>query len=189
MVRIAAAAASLFALVGSAAAQQLQITSPNSNTWWVAQSVNVMAWNCQESPYTNFTVLIANPDPQILPAPLAIIGIQYNYDCSKEITQQQSAQPAASGYTLIFADPFNSTNVFATSEPFEIRPLGSQYPSQVPQANESAITSGDNAQPTGGNGNGTSSGSNNDNAAAGLNIKAAFGISLAAVGAAIGLMA
>ena len=54
---------------------------------------------------------IANTDPKILPAPLPFIAQQNNFDCSKSITQDQINQPVATGYTIIFADPLNNTNV------------------------------------------------------------------------------
>ncbi|KAI5994907.1 hypothetical protein F5J12DRAFT_856539 [Pisolithus orientalis] len=115
------------ALVGAASAQ-LTITNPSSDSWWVAQSSNTLAWTCNTSPYSNFTILLANSNPSVLVQPIAIIAIQENYDCSKTITQQQSTQPAATGYTVQFANPLNSTDVYATSETFEIKALGSSYP-------------------------------------------------------------
>jgi hypothetical protein len=116
-----------------AAATSLQITQPSSSIWWVAKSQNVLAWNCQSGTdsVTNFTVLISNVNPSILAAPLAIIAIQQNFDCSIIITQDEASQPAATGYTILFANPLNNTDVYATSEQFEIKPLGSLYPSQV----------------------------------------------------------
>ncbi|KAF9491711.1 hypothetical protein BDN71DRAFT_1452405 [Pleurotus eryngii] len=115
------------ALVSSASAA-LTVLTPNANTWWVAQSENVFSWSCSDSPSQTFTVLIGNQDNKILTQPQAVIAIQNNADCSKAITQQQANFTAASGYFLQLANPLNQTDVFAQSEPFEVRPLGAAYP-------------------------------------------------------------
>lgn len=43
---------------------------------WVAQSQNTLRWNCEQTTYTNWTVLITNPDATILSGPLALIAIR-----------------------------------------------------------------------------------------------------------------
>jgi len=183
MVRLATAS---FALAGLATlAQGFSVTSPNANTWWVAKSLNVLNWDCKatDAPAT-FTVLIANKDPKVLVAPLAIIGIENNFDCSKEISQDQSNQAAGTGYTILLADPLNNTHVYATSDEFEIKPLGSTYPSQA-----SPSAGGSNAASGSGSATGTSSGAKptNSNSALGLSMEA--GWVLAGLGAIVGLIA
>jgi len=157
----------------------LQVTSPGSNIWWVAKSNNVLAWNCKDAPTpAQFTVLIANKDQNVLTAPIAIIGIEDNYQCSQLITQDQSNQPAALGYTIILADTLNNTNVYATSQEFEIKALGSAYPT--------TSTSG-GASPT--NGTGTSSGSTATSTKSGAEkVVMSVGTALAAMGMVFGLV-
>ncbi|KAF8841090.1 hypothetical protein BDN67DRAFT_1068755 [Paxillus ammoniavirescens] len=140
--RILLAAAAL----ASAASAQLTVTNPSANSWWVAQSANTLAWTCNTSPYQTYTVVLTNSNPSILSGPLAIIAIQQNYDCSETITQQQAAQPAATGYIIQLTNPLNNTEVYAESEPFEIKALGSAYP-----ASSSAVSAT-------GSGTGTSTG-------------------------------
>lgn len=128
-----------------AAAANLEVTEPSTDIWWVAQSTNVMAWNCQSqvnqpNPINNFTVLINNVNPSVLAGPLAFIAIQELDQCSITVSPNQVNQPASSGYILLLADDFNNTNVYATSQQFEIRPLGSAYPSQV--SSSSSVASG-----------------------------------------------
>lgn len=118
----------------------------------VAQSANTLAWTCNTSPYNNFTVLLANSNPSILVQPIAIIAIQESYDCSKTITQQQSAQPAATGYTVLLANPLNSTDVYATSETFEIKALGSSYPATSSASSPSGTSSSSSPSSTGSSG-------------------------------------
>ncbi|KAG0702184.1 hypothetical protein DFH29DRAFT_805287 [Suillus ampliporus] len=142
--RLALAAAALLSVVSA----QLTITSPGTNDWWVASSVNTLAWSCSSSPYQNFTIIIANTNTSILAAPLPIIAVEYNYQCSLTITQQQSAQPAATGYTIMLASTLNITDIYATSEPFEIKALGSSYPTTTSSAGSSATSTGGAAQAT-----------------------------------------
>ncbi|KAG1771986.1 hypothetical protein EV702DRAFT_1134928 [Suillus placidus] len=122
--RLALACAALLSVVSA----QLTITSPGTNDWWVASSQNTISWTCTTSTFLNFTILLSNSNTAVLAAPLAIIAVQENYDCSKTITQQQSAQPAGTGYTVLFASTLNSTDIYAQSQPFEIKALGSSYP-------------------------------------------------------------
>ncbi|KAF9479853.1 hypothetical protein BDN70DRAFT_660556 [Pholiota conissans] len=138
---VLAASALLLSSVGHVAAD-LQITSPSSSIWWVAQSQNLISWTCHDTTIGNFTVLVSNTDPKIAVAPQAIISIQQNFDCSIIVTQDQANQAAGTGWLILLANPFNSTDVYATSEPFEIKPLGSLYPSQVTPSDASVASSG-----------------------------------------------
>ncbi|KAF9446626.1 hypothetical protein P691DRAFT_776716 [Macrolepiota fuliginosa MF-IS2] len=127
-------------LAGLAAAQGLQITNPSANSWWVAKSANTFSWTCNSSPQSQFTVLVSNSNPAILVSPIAIIAIESNVDCSKLITQDQSNQPASGGYRIILANPLNSSDIYAQSDEFEIKPLGSAYPSTTPATGPSATS-------------------------------------------------
>jgi len=152
MVKLAAiipSAALLLASFGGVATG-LQVTSPSSSIWWVAKSFNLIAWTCNDSQYATFTILINNTDPTVLTAPIAVIAIQNNYDCSITITQDQANQPVGTGWTVLLANPLNNTDVYATSEPFEIKALGSAYPSQASgtSGNVTASSSGSAASST-----------------------------------------
>ncbi|EJF63833.1 hypothetical protein DICSQDRAFT_55076 [Dichomitus squalens LYAD-421 SS1] len=180
--------ATLFALASGVTAQ-LTILSPGGpDLWWVAQSDNDITWTCKTSPYTNFTVLIANSDPTVLVQPQAFIAQQNNFDCSELITKDRVNMPPATGYTIQLADPFNETNVYATSQPFEIKPLGSVYPasSATPTATGSATGSASgSATETKAGAAAASSSASGSNGAAGL---VAPGSLAAAAIAALGLM-
>jgi len=143
------------AFVASVAAQSI-ITSPSAAVWWVAKSENTLSWNCHDpsiSSHTTFTVLVTNQNATILDAPLAFISPQANADCSKVVGQNQLSAPAAPGYTILFADPLNETNIFATSDVFEIKPLGVTYPTFTPGLSSSSPS------PTSGGANSASSSS------------------------------
>ncbi|PPQ75599.1 hypothetical protein CVT24_010909 [Panaeolus cyanescens] len=129
MVRLlSAVTATLFATLAAAQNSGLSITQPTADIWWVAQSTNVMAWTCNTSPYPEFTVLIEIPG---VPSPLQFLGIQKNFDCSIIVTNNQVNQAPGTGYRLLIANILNSSDIYAASDPFEIKPLGSAYPSQI----------------------------------------------------------
>ncbi|KAH9852451.1 hypothetical protein C2E23DRAFT_709571, partial [Lenzites betulinus] len=130
----------LAALVGSTVAQ-LEIISPGGpDLWWVAESDNVVSWTCKTSTVQQFTVLIANQNTAILTAPQAFIAQQNNFDCSKLITKDQVNMQPGTGYTIQLANIFNETDVYAESQPFEIKALGAAYPatSATPTNSQSA---------------------------------------------------
>jgi len=66
---------------------------------------------------------VNNADPKILVAPIAVIAIQKNYDCSITITQDQANQPVGTGWTVLLANPLNNTDV---------RPISPHLPYLLP---------------------------------------------------------
>lgn len=56
---------------------------------------------------------IANQDPKVLTAPIAIAAIENNYDCSLTITQLQANQPPGTGYLVQLSSIYNETDVRA----------------------------------------------------------------------------
>ncbi|KAJ2922632.1 hypothetical protein H1R20_g14464, partial [Candolleomyces eurysporus] len=147
----------------SLVAAQFRVTVPSTSNWWVARSTNILEWTCREANApAQFTVLIGNSDQTILVQPLAIIAQQNNFDCSIIITQDQANQAAGQGYQVYLANPLNNTDVYATSEPFEIKPLGSLYPTQQAAAASSAAAAASASAAA----NSTNSNNNNNNSGA-----------------------
>jgi len=182
-------AATAAALLGAASAQLSVIVPGGDNLWWVAESENNIIWTCDTSPYGNFTVLIANTNTKLLANPIAVIAIENNYDCSKSLTQEQVNQPPGTGYVVQLANIFNETDVYAQSEPFEIKALGSTYPaaSATPTASGTQTGSAASAAATS-SGSASASPSSSKNGAVSTRLSA-MGAALAVVGMAVGLMA
>jgi hypothetical protein len=158
--------------MASTAVAQLKIKNPNSQNWWVAKSTNVLEWSCNEANVPQqFTVLVSNQNPAILVSPLAIIAIQQNYQCSILVTQDQANQAPGTGYEILLANPLNNTDVYARSEPFEIKPLGSLYPTQQAAAISSSSAAAAAAAATG-KADGTTSNNKNGAATIGANLLA-----------------
>jgi len=187
---LAATAAAVF---GAASAQLSVIVPGGDSLWWVAESENNIVWTCDTSPYGNFTVLVANTNTQLLSGPIAIYAIESNYDCSKTLTQQQVNQPPGTGYVIQLANIFNETDVYAQSEPFEIKALGSAYPdaSATPSASGTQTGSAASAAATAsGSGSTTTTASSSTSTNGAISARlSVMGSALALVGMAVGLMA
>jgi len=127
------------ALYASAA---ISIVAPSTDFWWVANSQNLYSWTCGtqfNEGYTNFTVLISNQNPSFFNGPLALVSIQWDYDCSVLLPSVTSL-PVGTGYLMQFADVFNQTHIIATSSPFEVKAQGSAYAPQPSGAASATVT-------------------------------------------------
>jgi len=138
--------ATCFVVLASAlyANAAITILAPGPDYWWVSNEQNLFSWTCgsqYNEGYTNFTVLINNASPSTFNGPQALISIQWDYQCSVLVPPTATAGiPAATGYTLSFADVFNSTHVLATSQPFEIKAYGSAYAPQPSGVASATVT-------------------------------------------------
>ncbi|EPS96485.1 hypothetical protein FOMPIDRAFT_1130397 [Fomitopsis schrenkii] len=183
--KFSATFATLAAIVAGASAQ-LSILAPGGpDLWWVSGEVNDITWTCNTSPYQNFTVLLESSDQTILASPYAFVANQPNYQCSVEIyAYQLTTFPSTTGYTITFANTLNSSDVYATSQPFEIKPDGSQYPASSATPTGTATATGSGSATSSGS-SATQSGSSDQKSAAGALTVPMSGLAL--VGAALGL--
>lgn len=162
----------------------LKIVAPGgSSLWWVAKSDNNLVWDCSDKTYDSFNVVIANPNTNVLTAPLTILATLPNYVCSKLIPGAQITVPAATNYTILLTNILNTTDVYATSEPFEIKPLGSSYPDST--ATPSPGGSSGTPSSTSGSSNPSSTGTTSTKNAASKNVLSALGAFAAIV---VGIM-
>jgi len=179
----------LTAALVSATAAQVKIYSPGAEVWWVAQSTNTLAWTCNDpaaAQNPTFTILLANSDPNILAAPLAILSPEENFNCAQSIGAEQVNLPPGTNYTIQFANILNQTAVFATSEPFEIKALGASYPTSTPGA-PSATSSA--APPPSGTSTSPSGSPSKPNGALTTGVQGlGLGLVLGVVGIAVGMM-
>ncbi|KAH9831172.1 uncharacterized protein C8Q71DRAFT_783088 [Rhodofomes roseus] len=159
--KFSTAFATLAAIVSGAAAQ-LTILSPGGpDLWWVDGEVNDVTWTCNSSPYQNFTVLLGSSNTSILTSNYAFVAEQPNYQCSVEIYSTQLTKfPPADGYTIIFANILNSSDIYATSQPFEIKAEGAQYPASSATPTGTATATSSAASASGSSSSGSSTQSN-----------------------------
>ncbi|KAI0293957.1 hypothetical protein BC826DRAFT_360626 [Russula brevipes] len=178
-----AALAAISTLVGSVTAA-FQIYDPGPSAWWVASSDNLLKWTCNDSaPALQYTVLLNNTNASILTAPLPIRASLANSDCSETIRRDEFSFPIADGYTILFANSSDQRDILATSQPFEIKSLGSAYPSSATPSNSTPTST----TVTGSSSTGTPTSASKSNGASATLKMSAAGV-LAAVGAAIGML-
>ena len=71
---------------------------------------------------TRSTLSLNSSNQSILASPYAFVANQPNYQCSVEIYSYQLTKfPPADGYTILFADTLNSSNVSFSSHEVEFR--------------------------------------------------------------------
>jgi len=178
-------------LLGTALAQSFEILTPGGpNLWWVAQSQNTIAWTCNvDPPNTAYQLLVNNTNPNILTAAEAIVANVPNADCSFSVTVQQAALTPATGYTVIFANPINQLEIYAVSQPFEVKALGAAYPpaSATPTGGSSSTSSSPSGSSTGSSSSSTSSSTPKKNSAF-TSFQVSGAGMLAAIGVAIGML-
>ncbi|QRV89774.1 dual-specificity kinase [Ceratobasidium sp. AG-Ba] len=109
------AVATVVTLWVSVTLAQLTITEPSSNRWYSLYKLDCLDY---EFGYDHFK------------RPTGFDCYSYNYDCSKTIVPGEQLKPGT-GYTMQFANPFNNTDVFATSESFEVKAVGSEFSSSL----------------------------------------------------------
>ncbi|KAK6971881.1 hypothetical protein R3P38DRAFT_3140216 [Favolaschia claudopus] len=146
------------ALAGSAMADfttgGLKILAPGGdNLWWpifisyvpsadsshqitdicspVTAQPNNIAWSCSSSSFSTFTMWINNSDITLLTAITPLIAIENNFNCVQGLDGNIITMPVGKGYTIVLSNPSNLTDVYAVSDPFEIKALSAGYPPET----------------------------------------------------------
>ncbi|KAJ7152699.1 hypothetical protein C8R43DRAFT_1127154 [Mycena crocata] len=128
---IACLAALALAGVASAAISTggLKILAPGGpDLWWLKDQDNNVVWTCGESTFTQFTLTINNPDTKLLTDSTALIAVEQNFNCAQTVAATLFSAPLGTGYFLRMANILNSTDIYAESDPFEIKALSAGYP-------------------------------------------------------------
>ncbi|OXG24787.1 hypothetical protein C366_00321 [Cryptococcus neoformans Tu401-1] len=81
-------------ILASIVSAALTITEPSAAHWWVAQSLNTLAWDGTDP--TEFSVFLANSDSNVLTSMLALASIVPTYQTSQEMLLQLRATPFSS---------------------------------------------------------------------------------------------
>ncbi|KAF7332652.1 hypothetical protein MKEN_00148000 [Mycena kentingensis (nom. inval.)] len=120
----------------------LSILAPGGeNLWWLQGGDNNVAWTCSTSTVSQYTVWLNNTDQAAtISAITALVSVLPNYNCIQLIEARLNSAPAAKGYTIVFTDIANATNVLAVSDEFEIKAQSAGYPpaTNTPQDTGSA---------------------------------------------------
>ncbi|KAJ7817356.1 hypothetical protein B0H14DRAFT_2842452, partial [Mycena olivaceomarginata] len=142
----------LSALAGAASAAVsnggLKLLVPGGdNLWWITGQPNNIIWSCSESTFTQFTMCVP---------------VEQNFNCAQLIAGEVVTMPVGKGYTIVLTDITNATNVYAVSDPFEIKALSAGYPpaTNTPVDSQSAtVSKGTASNVISGSQTGTGSGS------------------------------
>nr|ODN97563.1 hypothetical protein L204_02981 [Cryptococcus depauperatus CBS 7855] len=126
----------LLSTIVSVASAALTVTEPSGSHWWVAKSLNTLAWDGKDP--AEFSVFLNNPNTNLLVNKHLGFGFYRS-----RIPDLLDDEPPGTGYTLLLTNPLNSSDIYATSEPFEIKAAGSAYPPQgAVSVNASATAQG-----------------------------------------------
>ncbi|KAJ7096595.1 hypothetical protein B0H15DRAFT_798048 [Mycena belliarum] len=128
-----ALALTALALAGSTSAAisngGLKILAPGGpNLWWLQGQPNNLVWTCAASTFKQFSVYLNNSDVSLITAITAIISVEDNFNCNQGIGNNLVTAPVGTGYTIVLTDITNITNIYAVSDPFDIKPLSTGYP-------------------------------------------------------------
>ncbi|GHJ85047.1 hypothetical protein NliqN6_1449 [Naganishia liquefaciens] len=125
MVSFKALAASVVAasLAVSGALAELSIVSPSSEIFWVGNSSNTLRWLGTDP--KQFTVFLNNPDTNLLTSKIALFSVVDSYNTALTV---QPVQRAGDNYVIELTNILNSSDIYATSQPFSIKQQGALYP-------------------------------------------------------------
>jgi len=187
----------ILALAGAAFASVsnggLSILVPGGpNLWWLAGQQNNLIWTCGQSTFTTFEIWINNSDVTLLTAITPLLSIEQNFNCEQGISPDLiAAVPVGTGYTIVLADPANSTNVYAVSDQFEVKPLASGYPasSATPTQATQTVSKGTASNVISQTGSSSGSGSAPAKTGGALSLRPAALTAGALVGAAVAMAA
>ncbi|KAK6992792.1 hypothetical protein R3P38DRAFT_3082300 [Favolaschia claudopus] len=106
--------------------------APNSDICSpVTAQPNNIAWSCSSSSFSTFTMWINNSDITLLTAITPLIAIENNFNCVQGLDGNIITMPVGKGYTIVLSNPSNLTDVYAVSDPFEIKALSAGYPPET----------------------------------------------------------
>jgi len=129
-------------------ASALKILQPSGNWWWQTGDQALLSWDCTDHNVAQYTVVVTNPNITLLTGPTPIVAIQDNSQCNINLIPNLNV---GKGYVVHLSDIFNATHFYADSDPFEVKPKGSPYPtssSSTVGSDATASGSGSDSTPT-----------------------------------------
>ncbi|TCD62667.1 hypothetical protein EIP91_006589 [Steccherinum ochraceum] len=99
---------------------KIDITSPGPDAPWTENASGNVTWTSTAIGPPDITVLVANHDPSVLAAPLAIVAFQNLL--AETFTWPKVELAPADGYQVQFADTLNNSKILAESGPFTVLP-------------------------------------------------------------------
>jgi hypothetical protein len=109
----------------------IQITSPNSNDYWVQNTSKTITWSYNPGDPTPISIFIVNSDVNVLNGAFSVD--EYVNVASESYTITNVTLKVGSGYAVEFVNPTNYSDVYAISPRFEVEAAG------TPPASSSSI--------------------------------------------------
>lgn len=131
-------------------ANALSVLTPSAQWWWQTGDEALLEWDCSDKTYPTFGVLVYNNNTQILPGnTMNLVAIQNNDQCNINIIPTLNV---GTGYEIHLTNPVNISDIYASSQSFEVKAKGSAYPSiptpAIPNGATPAAASGAGASST-----------------------------------------
>jgi hypothetical protein len=102
----------------------ISVLSPDADHYWVFGTNNSVTWNYKSGDPEQVTVVIHNSNDNTLHGDFDIAEYVPVSQKSVEITEV-TLKPA-SGYSVLFVNPKNHSQVYATGPEFEVKPKGTK---------------------------------------------------------------
>ncbi|KAG8968267.1 hypothetical protein FRC03_008133 [Tulasnella sp. 419] len=129
----------LSAAVPSALAA-ITITGPSSQAYWVANTSNVISWNYASGDPDPISIVVTNENTTTLNGAFSIA--EFVSVSAQTFTVTNVTLKTGSGYVVNFVNGSNPSQVYASSEGFEVKPGGTApYGSSVVTISGSVSTS------------------------------------------------
>ncbi|KAG1763307.1 hypothetical protein EDD22DRAFT_509720 [Suillus occidentalis] len=130
--RLALACAALLSVVSA----QLTITSPGTNDWWVAVVSKHVVVDVHDFPVLELHRSVLSPTriSQFSLHPLPSLLFKKTMTVPKPSPSSNPPKPLAPVTPFCSPNTLNSTDIWAQSQPFEIKALGSSYPTTTSSA-------------------------------------------------------
>ncbi|KAF8590007.1 hypothetical protein K439DRAFT_1628225 [Ramaria rubella] len=146
--------AGLLAVVPSALAT-ITIIGPSPNVFWVQNTSNTITWEFTQGDPNPITITITNPNSTFLNGAFTIAdGVDLS---NKTFTVTNVTLNVHPGYVVNFVNGSNITQIFASSQPFEVMAAGTP-PASQPTASGSSPSATSTSPAGSSNGSVTSAG-------------------------------
>ncbi|KAG8993568.1 hypothetical protein FRB94_005349 [Tulasnella sp. JGI-2019a] len=100
----------------------LTVTGPSSTAYWVFGTANTITWTYDANDPSPASVIITNPDKNTLNGPFSVAQNVPASQKSIEVTDV-TLKPG-DGYVVNFVNPSNSSDIYAFSGSFTVKPQG-----------------------------------------------------------------
>jgi len=101
----------------------ITVTGPSSSKWWVFGTSNQITWTFNQGDPTPVSITITNPSSNSLNGAFSISEFVTVSDESFTVTNV-TIKPAT-GYVVNFVNSQNTSEIYASSSPFEVKAQGS----------------------------------------------------------------